>query len=1002
MNANSDDFITRFSKKIGLIGREEEIALFHDCLKKVSASDYLYFKASGGVGKTRLLENFREIVCSMGEGYRCTEIIDLYHTDTHSTSDVERIIVEYIDPGNEYFKAYRKEREQYAQLRERGADPTVLEDRRKELSKTFVQEWDAMRRRFLKLVLFFDTLEVIQYESSVVEERAGLDTVDARVKPWLLSILPQLNNVLVVFAGRPKAHAEGQTVDHQQKLEEDMLAAFSPAQLQIRELKPLHANDIFAFIRALNQAEKVEVIPEALIPIVHRLTDGKPIYVHLLYDLVRHFAMETRAVLEMFEQYAGLTTAPEGDPELAKVQGEIRMKILDAIFRNEEGAILTRIGMLPKGVDSEILEAALGMPQREVRSFLSQILQDLHGVSFVKRSGELRGGERIHQARLFLHDEMYLLLNLPGVIRDRRLNERTVAQSVIANYYDPRIKSLEEEIHSKAIAANIPERVALRERLQKLQVERLYYLLVRDVMIGFEEYRRLSNQANRRREVGFGMRLLDEFLRFYNDMDRRRQFEEAGISHEQVVRESTLLWVERFRWWGQAGRQESFAGQVLEAPQDFNLRPAEDADILALAAATWGMAFAHRHGYSQQVVEKLHGYLEALPADDRQERVLLARARLCNTLGYLYRRNGELDQAARYYIESKTSYRQLGGYDDELVLTLNNLAYVYALQAHWPLALSLSNEAYRLADRIENSYSAGLARSTMAAIEGLHGKYSRSIEIADSALKIFQELGDEWGIVLVRQNIAYARRHKAKSELDQERDIDEAVRLLDQAREEMEKALNAAQGFKAQLPILYMEMGRVCREQARAVGLQGGDPIQEARLHHESQQYFLDAINSGTLAGAELADALEDLAEEYFYAHLPEEALAHARRVEEIFGQEYLIVPGRPLPGNVLAIEYFRPLGNVERLRGTVCFDGDELYAGLQHFCLASIYFGRFPRATEIENMLQGIYHRLQELGVDQQKELVGQIEAWVEENHLQAEAHDFTQNLRGLVGEKA
>ena len=60
-------------------------------------------------------------------------------------------------------------------------------------------------------------------------------------------------------------------------------------------------------------------------------------------------------------------------------------------------------------------------------------------------------------------------------------------------------------------------RIPLRERLQKLQVEQLYYLLAQDPRAGYQEYRTLSDQANRERQVGFAMRLLDEFLRFYNN-----------------------------------------------------------------------------------------------------------------------------------------------------------------------------------------------------------------------------------------------------------------------------------------------------------------------------------------------------------------------------------------------------------------------------------------------------------------------------------------------------
>ena len=52
-----------------------------------------------------------------------------------------------------------------------------------------------------KLVMCFDTVELLQYESSIIEEKAGLDTADTRIKPWLLEKLAQIHNVLVVLLG---------------------------------------------------------------------------------------------------------------------------------------------------------------------------------------------------------------------------------------------------------------------------------------------------------------------------------------------------------------------------------------------------------------------------------------------------------------------------------------------------------------------------------------------------------------------------------------------------------------------------------------------------------------------------------------------------------------------------------------------------------------------------------------------------------------------------------
>jgi len=101
---------------------------------------------------------------------------------------------------------------------------------------------------------------------------------------------------------------------------------------------------------------------------------------------------------------------------------------------------------------------------------------------------------------------MYRLLTTPDFPPTLFIRERTVANALITNYYDPKI----EELAKKMRESPPEERINLRERLQKFQTERLYYMLVQDPIKGYAEYKHLSEVANKRRWVGFSMRLLDE------------------------------------------------------------------------------------------------------------------------------------------------------------------------------------------------------------------------------------------------------------------------------------------------------------------------------------------------------------------------------------------------------------------------------------------------------------------------------------------------------------
>ena len=136
-----------------------------------------------------------------------------------------------------------------------------------------------------------------------------------------------------------------------------------------------------------------------------------------------------------------LADAQEDDPRIGEARREIEAQILDAVYNHsgELGGYISRIALMPKGVDAEILSCSLGLTREEAQGKLDQ----LASLSFVKQYSALRGGHALHAERLFLHDEMHQLVT---AIPYRRMNERHVAQGVITNYYDPQIEMLEHAI----------------------------------------------------------------------------------------------------------------------------------------------------------------------------------------------------------------------------------------------------------------------------------------------------------------------------------------------------------------------------------------------------------------------------------------------------------------------------------------------------------------------------------------------------------------------------
>jgi tetratricopeptide (TPR) repeat protein len=1005
-----DDGAAYHSKRTPrVIGRQEELQRIEQCLQARGESNILYYYGPGGLGKTRLLEDVERKVALLagnGEDYFCTSIIDLYHTDTHATSDLEHLIVEGLDREGRFFKEYREARGKYELLRERGSDPSQLEERRANLSNLFVRGERDLAVEARKLVILFDTVELLQHESSIVERTAGLEDVNARIKPWLLTTLPDLRNVLVIFAGRPKMAVGSEQGDPQAELINDFREAFG-ARFEPKELEPLTKDDIKAFVEALS-GEGVKpgaVLPVQYLDITHRLTGGRPVFLHLLIDLILYLHPQPKLILEMLGKYQHLAdqeTVPDNDPRLEEAQTAIEREIMEAVFfKSPLGGYLGRIAMMPKGVNAEILNCAIGLPRDEAEA----LLVELEPLSFVKNykrltpPGSPSAQHLPHEQRVFLHDEMYRLLRQYRVLAEPEINEITVANGLIRNYYEPEIQALERKLK---VQRNAEGRIPIRRDLQKLQVEQLYYRLVQDPRQGYREYRRLANEANRLQAVGHAMRLLDEFLRFYNTPDRRVAFDKKGLSENRLTRESVQMWVERFHWWAMYDKELDFARKVLENPPTFCIDPARDCAILGNIIGLMVRARAMKYGFEQDAVDQALAMLNCLPPLDRcNDDETLARARLATSIGYEYRQKREFDLAVRHYRQANAAFRKLQGYPDELAIALNNLAFAYNQQGRFPLAVPLGLEALRINEDIGSEYGMGLNLYTLGRIETKRGNYGKAIQYCDDSLKRFQGLEDSYGTAIAYLAQGEAQRKRAKEQLQEGYDRATARADLQAARESLEKGLQEAESAKLEStkPELLAEMAKVYRELGRLDRLEGG--LEKGSLSfRQSERYFELALKPKNQGEFFQADTLEDWGEELYDAGDWEEADNQLKKVERLVPDEYKIVKGidQKQPGRTT--QYFWPLGKVERLRAERAFDGRESEEALRHALRAYTYFNRFSaEAPEKDTTIRITYEKMRDLPGPEQERLLRELDEWAKGYGDQLEKDAFIDTLGGLLG---
>jgi tetratricopeptide (TPR) repeat protein len=1013
-----------------VVGRRTELQLLNELLLSPKDEHYVYIWGDGGLGKTRLLEALQKMVKDAGLDFVTSGIIDLYHTDTHSTSDVERLIVEGLDSNARHFGHYRDARYLFERMRERGAFPAQLEERRAELSKLFVDDCVRLAAHVRKIVICFDTVELLQYESSIIEEKAGLASTDTLLKTWLLQNLPKLKNILVVFAGRPRQGSLGETGDPQSRFLSDLRTAFGD-QLVERQLQPLNPEESRELVHELNPAQPP--LSDEQLATLHCLTDGRPILLHLFVDRVTALANSSSEVFDLLDNYRDLVPTPVEDKRLAKAKEALEVTLIKGFLQHPDlGGYLAQLAMMPKGFDVEILQAVFGVPEQEAHKLTEQLRE----LSFIKRYGRPREIEQerlagtpagyeaasskqsgstddtalLYPDRYFYHDEMYRIWNNRSLFPALRVAQRQAAYAVMTRYYEPRIQELKQQI----LKLDADDRVRPRERQQKLEVEWLYYALISNPRRGYEEYLRLSDDANRQRWVGFGMRLLNEFLRFCSSPTGLGTSEEGkvhtglhlllqdGIMPDRVLRDSISLWVERYWWWGQYQHTIDLAGQVLNDPGGLFVRPAQDLALLCNICARWTNANALLYQYQPYVVERaLAEYRKLAAIESKQPEHLLALARLCTTIGYQYRIGGRLGLATRYYDEARAAFMALEDRSDEYVMLLNNSAFAHARQGRMALARTFAHEALSLHQGINNEFIRGLTYSTLSNIARMRGNYAQAKEYGDVALAIFQKIEDGHGMAVAYLSLAQADRRMAKHAVEKGYGAAEAIRRFEVAERSAKSALEIAQANKleADRADAQAELGRIARDMGQAVNSLRGSAEGEPWFKN-AERLLLQALENKGSESIDAGDLLQDLAEVYF-------DLGQRNAADDLYKKLCDIVPS----GFVLQLPYdaqqtqvqselYLPLGKMEMLQGQMDFADKRAVEGLQHYVYAYVYFSRFSdEALEIDTMIEYLHKHLRAFSLARQQEIFREVIHWLKQNRLTQVCRPFTRNLADLVG---
>jgi len=908
------------ARRIPLIGRQ-------DLLKETEwymgrgGVHLVYFEGEGGIGKTALLGAILEQSQRGGEADRLAgcrvakEVIDLYHVDVHTAEGLIRRIVQVL--GEWSFGQSQEILSNLEKARAAG-DMDTASEQTKRLGAIFHDEFKALTED--GVVLAFDTLEVLEHERDPFQEELDGDMPIPSAGEWLLKYFfaALRGNIVILLAGRPgrlKQRLESAREQNPYLL------------LQHTVLGALSEEETRDYLRTVAQAEgnrgdadaaaRLWAFSEERSGVVHLLTGGRPILLALVSDMVGHGWMLP--------------------PAFGHTLGELQQRSLEAWQREMEQALVVRIQESPtpigdtiralawlrKGATPELLARVMDLKTAggawdvyTATGYLDQVTQ----LALVK----VRPGDR----RVFLHDEMYALLEKHILLKYSDEEKGSVYTSIL-EYYRNLTRDLKRRIEQL-----VPMAVPLHARLRHAYAEEMHYRLRHSPPMGFAMYFWLAEEALGARDTEMDMLLRTEFLRTIGLLKASDVF--AGFVPLEAEVDTAVRW----------GMRALFLrGDPDEALSIFD----EVRRRWGKESGTLGLAWTHAQLYRAVAkIKRARGkdWLEARPlltvVEEKADEILqtppdnevlsgrrwqarVLKGLALNYRGYLDRQQGRYLEAVEHYQGSAMLQRRLEMAG--LVLTLTNLAYAMALTGQSPHARLLAEEGERLAQRSGQGYMLALTLNVRALVELYDDHHRTALSYTDRALEAAAELPTfrTQGLIYITRAKAHRYLWDSLTEVERQREPG----TFDEMLKEATQAANLLRNSPADRVEALLERGCVYREMARA-RFQQGRTKETKDLADKSRK---DLERASTLAGAiglvdQQALAWTNLGWLLYYTGQAEAVPEALQKATQLLPEEYLFPAKGPVPPmaqdeqkSEATLPYWSTLGKAEMLRAYLALD---------------------------------------------------------------------------------
>jgi tetratricopeptide (TPR) repeat protein len=789
------------------VNRQLEIAAIQE---RVSADGVhiVILSGPGGIGKSHLLRHL-DLLYAGDPTVLVAPIIDFDEIDNWVTRLIGKRLA--TDLGSEHFTSYFQAiRELDLMISSALFDAESIERQERVADDAFFAgyaELAAARRIILRL----DTFEKVR----------GFDVG----RELSEQMGPRLTNTVVVVAGREL-----------DSLVAPLRSRYGEGQVACHTLAPFSAEEAGEFFGEVDLDGRLDPVLRRSIEF---LSQGKPIRLGLAVEWLRRGVPLPEMTELSVDELQALPSQ-----ELADVRKRFEFELVTAVraLGNLRQQAILYMAHFDRGCDRDMLALLLERSNAETEA----IIEELQGLFFVKP-----------QPRL--HDEIVALVNdYVWPYLDRHGSERArLTRKVLNEYYQPRIKKLDEELERSKLDAIAKKRVGLRllETEQPawekwiLETQQLHALLWLDLQEGFDDFSAKFEQAVRGNYLARCELLLDEIsspewergLRARQDLTVNLQLKRARFLARSATQERRKEAEDLCRG---ILRQRSLSRQnKLEA------------------RTTLGAVTA-------DIAEKVQCYQKSIRLAKESGRDTLVDDMFLY-LGWALRQAGAWQQAATSYQRAREAAEAQQPVDFWAAASAyNGLAYVYRLMGYAGRALESAHTALKLQERYGTERDLALCYRTLGQIWSDQRDTWKAKEHFERAAAIFERL--DAGRDLAETLVSVANIHRQQHHPEQVTDcLDRAIAVFERL------------GDHRGLADAYDEYGCELRKRARERSRTGAAGADSA--FDQAGSYLRRAIweaEQGT-DWYRLTDALVDIALLEFYRGLHEKNIQGIRAVVE-------------------------------------------------------------------------------------------------------------------------